>query len=149
MSQVLTSPDWEMNPSKETKTEYHEMCMILIMKLKNKSLREQTESELNNIVEFLNAIIDIIQTYPQEQTFKRDAKKMLVLRMKANYLLRHYNKAETDCLTILHMLEAEKESFPYYDEKYGGIGALLGANDYLNEEIKNIKNLLNDIRSHF
>ena len=61
MSQVLTSPDWEMNPSKETKTEYHEMCMILIMKLKNKSLREQTESELNNIVEFLNAIIDIIQ----------------------------------------------------------------------------------------
>ena len=119
------------------------------MKLKNKSLREQTESELNNIVEFLNAIIDIIQTYPQEQTFKRDAKKMLVLRMKANYLLRHYNKAETDCLTILHMLEAEKESFSYYDEKYGGIGALLGANDYLNEEIKNIKNLLNDIRSHF
>lgn len=149
MSQVLTSPDWEMNPSKETKTEYHEMCMILIMKLKNKSLREQTESELNNIVEFLNAIIDIIQTYPQEQTFKRDAKKMLVLRMKANYLLRHYNKAETDCLTILHMLEVEKESFSYYDEKYGGIGALLGANDYLNEEIKNIKNLLNDIRSHF
>ena len=149
MSQVLTSPDWEMNPSKETKTEYHEMCMILIMKLKNKSLREQTESELNNIVEFLNAIIDIIQTYPQEQTFKRDAKKMLVLRMKANYLLRHYNKAETDCLTILHMLEAEKGSFSYYDEKYGGIGALLGANDYLNEEIKNIKNLLNDIRSHF
>ena len=149
MSQVLTSPDWEMNPSKETKTEYHEMCMILIMKLKNKSLREQTASELNNIVEFLNAIINIIQTYPQEQTFKQDAKKMLVLRMKANYLLHHYNKAETDCLTILHMLEAEKESFSYYDEKYGGIGALLGANDDLNEEIKNIKNLLNDIRSHF
>lgn len=97
----------------------------------------------------MDAIIKLIESYPQEQMFKKDAKKMLILRMKTNYLLHHYNKAEKDCLSILRMLEAEKESFAHYDEKYGGIGALLGAGESLNKEIENVKNLLDEIRSHF
>ena len=147
-SQILSGSDWGKNPSEQEKSDYQEMCLILMIKLKNKSLQEHTESELNDIIEFLDAIINIIESYPQEQIFKKDAKKMLVVRMKANYLLHHYNKAEKDCLAILGILEAEKKSFAYYDEKYGGIGALLGADNSLNKEIECIKDLLNNIRSH-
>ena len=121
-TQVLGDWHWVKTPSEQEKSEYNEMCMILMIKLKGKSLREHTENELNNVAEFLD---------PQEQRFKKDAKKMLILRMKTNYLLHHYNKAEKDCLSILRMLEAEKESFAHYDEKYGGIGALLGAGESL------------------
>ena len=123
-TQVLGDWHWVKTPSEQEKSEYNEMCMILMIKLKGKSLREHTENELNNVAEFLDAIIKLIESYPQEQMFKKDAKKMLILRMKTNYLLHHYNKAEKDCLSILRMLEAEKESFAHYDEKYGGIGAL-------------------------
>ena len=148
-TQVLGDWHWVKTPSEQEKSEYNEMCMILMIKLKGKSLREHTENELNNVAEFLDAIIKLIESYPQEQMFKKDAKKMLILRMKTNYRLHHYNKAEKDCLSILRMLEAEKESFAHYDEKYGGIGALLGAGESLNKEIENVKNLLDEIRSHF
>lgn len=93
-TQVLGDWHWVKTPSEQEKSEYNEMCMILMIKLKGKSLREHTENELNNVAEFLDAIIKLIESYPQEQMFKKDAKKMLILRMKTNYLLHHYNKAE-------------------------------------------------------
>lgn len=148
-AQVLDNWNWVKTPSEQEKSEYNEMCMILMMKLRDKSLKERTEEELQDVVEFLDVIVEKIEAYPHEQMFKKDAKKMLVVRMKANYLLHRYNKAEKDCLSILRMLEAEKESFAHYDEKYGGIGALLGADESLNKEIENVKNLLDEIRSHF
>ena len=89
-TQVLGDWHWVKTPSEQEKSEYNEMCMILMIKLKGKSLREHTENELNNVAEFLDAIIKLIESYPQEQMFKKDAKKMLILRMKTNYLLHHY-----------------------------------------------------------
>lgn len=134
--------------SEEVKAEYNEMCLIVSIKLRHKPLRECTPNELNGVIEFLDAIINTIESYPQEKSFQKDNKQMRKLRMNANYLLHQFEKSERDCLFILKLLEAEKRSFDFYEAKYG-IGALVGADTSLNEEINHYRKMLNIIRSRF
>lgn len=74
-TQVLGDWHWVKTPSEQEKSEYNEMCMILMIKLKGKSLREHTENELNNVAEFLDAIIKLIESYRRNRCSKRMQRK--------------------------------------------------------------------------
>ncbi|MDL2252070.1 hypothetical protein LJC12_04390 [Odoribacter sp. OttesenSCG-928-J03] len=137
---------WQEN-IENAKAVFAEISSILKVKLKT-PLKGKTDSELLDILEYLDRLFAIIAYYPDEDGFHWNINTFRKCRIEACMLLLKYFDAQSECERLLEILRREKEQFAASGENTEWLGSLRGVDQQMSEDIEFINSWLEEIRSH-